>query len=64
MEGNLLDSAIKLYDFIFRNFWNGQDIVGPDPGLMLNLRVLRFMKSYIPSLRRINQYYFSARARL
>jgi hypothetical protein len=39
---------------MFENFWDGQRIVGPDGGLMFNLRVLRFVKSYFPSLNRAN----------
>jgi hypothetical protein len=39
---------------MFENFWDGQRIVGADSGLMLNLRVLRFVKSHFPSLNRAN----------
>jgi hypothetical protein len=55
---NLFDSADKLYKFIYKNFWDGQHVIGPDPGLMLNLRVLRFIKSYVPSLIKYEQNYF------
>lgn len=58
MDCNLLDSATKLYDFILENFWEGNKLVGPDPGLMVDLRILRFIKSYIPPLRRVDRYYF------
>jgi hypothetical protein len=58
MISDLFDSADKLYKFIFEHFWDGHRVVGPDPGLMLNLRALRFIKSYIPSLSQAGHNYF------
>ena len=52
MDSRMLDSAVKLHRFLFENFWDGHRILGPDAGLMLNLRVLRFIKGYIPSISR------------
>jgi hypothetical protein len=43
---------------MFENFWDGHRILGPDPGLMFNLRVLRFVKSYVPSMSRVDKNYF------
>lgn len=58
MENKSLVSAIKLHNYIARNFWNGLAIIGPDLGLMLELRFLRFVKSYLPFLNTSDNYYF------
>jgi prenyltransferase beta subunit len=52
------NSAVKLYDFIFENFWEDNAITGPDPGLMFNLRVFRFVNSYLHRFSRVKRYYF------
>jgi len=58
MESKSLVSALRLYNYIFKNFWNGHAIVGPDPGLMLELRLFRFIESYFPSSNWSNDHYF------
>jgi len=58
MKKNSLIPAIKLYDYIAKNFWNGCAIIGPDPGLKLELRFLRFVKSYLPFLNCADDCYF------
>lgn len=58
MGSKALVSAVRLHNYIFSNFWNGKAIVGPDPGLMLELRLLRFMKSYFPSLSQHDSHCF------
>ncbi len=58
MVTDLEDSAIKLWRSIFANFWDGRRITGPDPGLKLNLRIWRFIKSCIPAFGRADNYYF------
>ena len=54
----LRDSALKLYDYLFRTHWTGYSLIGPDSGLMFNLRVFRFVKSYIPALRQSEKVLF------
>ena len=44
----LSSAAVRLYDYIFREHWNGQALVGPDPGVRFNSRFGRFIKSYLP----------------
>jgi hypothetical protein len=44
------ESSLKLYNFLLNSYWDGSSISGPDPGLMLNLRLTRFVKSYFPAL--------------
>lgn len=44
------EPSLKLYNFLLKSYWNGSYISGPDPGLMLNLRLTRFIKSYFPAL--------------
>jgi len=58
MESKSLVSAIRLYKYIHKNFWNGHAIVGPDTGLNLELRFLRFIKSYLPSINWSDNHYF------
>lgn len=58
MGNMLLHSAIKLHDYLYKNFWNGHALVGPDPGLHLELRFFRFLKSYLSSINWHDNYYF------
>ncbi len=51
-------SAEGLHRFLYSKFWDGKGLYGPDPGLMLNLRLLRFIKSAVPPLRSIGNSYF------
>ncbi len=43
----LLDAAQRLHNYIIKQHWNGQAIVGPDPGIRFNAKFWRFMKSYL-----------------
>jgi hypothetical protein len=43
-------AAIALYGFLVEHHWRGDGLVGPDPGVRLNYRVGRFIKSYLPGL--------------
>jgi hypothetical protein len=45
-----LRAAVKLQEYLFANHWNGQALIGPDPGLRLNYRIGRFIKSYLRRL--------------
>ncbi len=45
MENKYLSSAIRLYNCLFKNFWNGHAIIGPSAANMLELRIYRFIKS-------------------
>lgn len=48
MEANTLtSSALKLYDTILESHFNGQGLIGPDPGLRFNARIWRFAKSML-----------------
>jgi hypothetical protein len=58
MENKSFVSAIKLHNYILEDFWNGHAIVGPDPGLYLESRLLRFIKSYLPSINWCDNHYF------
>lgn len=37
----------RLHSLLCDRFWNGREYVGPDPGVRFNLRVWRFVKSYL-----------------
>ena len=39
-------AALKLYDHIVTEHWDGQKIVGPDPGIRWNFRLWRYIKNY------------------
>lgn len=45
-----LEAALKLHQYIVNEHWNGQALVGPDPGIRFNARIGRFVKSYLPFL--------------
>lgn len=47
LSGALLDAAKQLHSYILKRHWNGQAVVGPDPGIRFNARVGRFIKSYL-----------------
>ncbi len=43
----LLGAAERLHGYILERHWNGQALIGPDPGIRFNARVGRFIKSYL-----------------
>jgi len=40
-------SALRLHTHLTSEHWNGQGLVGPDPGVRFNYRIFRFVKSYL-----------------
>jgi hypothetical protein len=44
---NLENGAVELHKYLVQNHWNGESLMGPDPGIRLNLRLGRFIKSYL-----------------
>ncbi len=42
-----LEAALKLHKHIVDKHWNGQALLGPDPGVRFNYRIFRFFKSYL-----------------
>jgi hypothetical protein len=53
-----LHSALKLHGYLTSQHWNGQGLMGPDPGIRLNYRVGRFVKSYLPNLHWNDDLYY------
>ncbi len=47
----LSDAAGRLYQHLLRNHWTGRALRGPDPGIRLNARIGRFIKSYSDFIR-------------
>jgi len=43
----LLDAVQRLYNYMIKQHWNGQAVVGPDPGIRFNARFGRFIKNYL-----------------
>ena len=43
----LTGATQRLYTYILEQHWNGDAIVGPDPGIRLNARMGRFVKTYL-----------------
>lgn len=58
MKNKYLFSALRLYNYLVKNFWNGHAIVGPDIGLTFELRFTRFIKSYLHFLNWHDYHYF------
>jgi len=46
-----LDAAVRLHGHLQDQHWNGEVMVGPDPGIRFNARAGRFIKSYLPFLK-------------
>ncbi len=46
--GEHLDAAKRLHRYLVNQHWAGDTLVGPDPGIRLNARAGRFVKSYLP----------------
>lgn len=44
----LRDAAQRLHGYLLQTHWSGQLLRGPDPGIRLNWRAGRFVKSYLP----------------
>lgn len=48
VEKNIyLDAAIKLHQYILDHHWIDNQLIGPDPGIRWNFKILRFPKSYL-----------------
>ena len=58
MMNRYMKSALKLYENIINNHWDGNILVGPDPGLRFNVRIWRFLKSYLRFLPWKDMHYF------
>lgn len=58
-----LPTATRLHNWLIANHWNGQGLIGPDPGVRLNYRIGRFVKSYLSSIKwQDDLYYLQAQA--
>ncbi len=53
-----LPAALRLYEYIVATHWNGQALIGPDPGIRFNYRIGRFVKSYLPIRNWNDNYYY------
>ncbi len=42
-----MQAALKLHQYIQKTHWNGEALLGPDPGLRFHSRIWRFFKSYL-----------------
>jgi hypothetical protein len=59
--GQYFSTALKLHQYLVARHWNGRALMGPDPGVRLNYRIGRFIKSYLPSRSwNDNLYYLQA----
>jgi hypothetical protein len=47
---DVLDAACKLNRLLLNEHWTGQLLVGPDPGVRINARIGRFVKSYLHNI--------------
>lgn len=53
-----LAAALKLQQYIREHHWSGQALIGPDPGIRINYRLGRFVKSYLPQIAWRDDYYY------
>jgi hypothetical protein len=53
-----LQAAVGLHRYLMATHWTGQALMGPDPGIRLNFRVGRFIKSYLDRLSWNDDVYF------
>ena len=53
-----IEAAINLYQYIVAKHWNGQALIGPDPGIRFNYRIGRFIKSYLRHVHWKDSYYY------
>lgn len=51
-------AAKKLHQFLVSKHWNGEALIGPDPGVRFNYRIGRFIKSYIRRVRWNDDLYY------
>jgi hypothetical protein len=55
---HLFPSALQLHRYLLSKYWTGNALIGPDPGIRLNYRVGRFIKSYLSSIKWNDNYYY------
>lgn len=53
-----LQSELKLHSYLTAEHWNGQALIGPDPGIRFDYRIGRFIKSYAPRLSWNDRLYY------
>lgn len=51
-------AALKLHRYLVAKHWDGQALIGPDPGIRFNYRFGRFIKSYLRGLPWDDDYYY------
>jgi hypothetical protein len=53
-----LRAAEKLHHYMVETHWDGQALVGPDPGVRFNYRIGRFIKSYLANVPWNDELYY------
>jgi hypothetical protein len=60
-NNKFVKSALSLHEYLSKNNWTGEALIGPDPGVRFNSRFGRFIKSYLSDIQwRDNSYYLQA----
>lgn len=57
-KNTCLDAALKLHRYIVDHHWKNNQLIGPDPGIRWNFKILRFPKSYFSFLPWKDDKYF------
>ena len=52
------EAALKLHRHIASKHWDGQALLGPDPGVRFNYRIFRFLKSYLRHIAWNDEMYY------
>jgi hypothetical protein len=58
LTSRCFDAATRLHQYLDRRHWDGSALIGPDPGIRLNYRIGRFIKSYLNWLSWNDEYYY------
>ena len=53
-----LPSACDLHQYLTHAHWTGHALIGPDPGIRINYRIGRFVKSYLRKLQWLDSLYY------
>lgn len=51
-------ASLKLYEYLLSKHWDGQGLIGPDPGVRFNYRIGRFIKSYLSNINWQDNHYY------
>lgn len=57
-QNRYVDDAIRVHEYLVAKHWRQNGLFGPDPGIRLNYRIGRFVKSYLPMIPWQDELYY------